>query len=127
MKKITIIRSKRINKDGSFNDIRELSIWEDNERISNALKESRRRNAWMDQCLTSVEETEERIADLREKEALAIEAEQKEKAKKWVEATMRSSTEAREQLNHIRNIHAEKKRMAKRWAESMVRSTGVDL
>eukprot|EP01083_Nonionella_stella_P037135 101243_1 len=126
MTKITT-RSKCINKDGALNDICESRIGEDNKRISNALKQSRRRKAWMDQCLTSVEETEERMADLREKEAMAIEAEQKEKAKKWVQATMKSSTKAREELNQIRSIRAEKKRIAKRWAESMVRSTGVDL
>eukprot|EP00554_Chaetoceros_debilis_P002871 CAMPEP_0194094130 /NCGR_PEP_ID=MMETSP0149-20130528/52849_1 /TAXON_ID=122233 /ORGANISM="Chaetoceros debilis, Strain MM31A-1" /LENGTH=67 /DNA_ID=CAMNT_0038779673 /DNA_START=552 /DNA_END=755 /DNA_ORIENTATION=- len=67
------------------------------------------------------------MADLKEKEAMTIEAEQKEKAKKWVQATIRSSTEAREELNQTCSIRAEKKRISKRWAESMVRSTGVDL
>uniref|UniRef100_A0A7S3PY62 Uncharacterized protein n=1 Tax=Chaetoceros debilis TaxID=122233 RepID=A0A7S3PY62_9STRA len=126
MTKITI-RSKCINQTSAFNDICESRIWEGNKRISNASKQSRRRNAWMDQCLTSVEETEERMADLKEKEAMTIEAEQKEKAKKWVQATIRSSTEAREELNQTCSIRAEKKRISKRWAESMVRSTGVDL
>ena len=103
------------------------SVWDDEDRIQKALTKSKRSNAWVDQSITNIQETNRRIAHEKAAEQALLEKRKQEKARQWVEATMKSSELALEKGREMRRKEEEEKLKARKWAESMVRSTGIDL
>ena len=83
--------------------------------------------AWLKQSLDSLEETDRKIAELKQKEAAAKAAEQQAKAKEWVSETLRSTAGAKAQADMMRRQEEVARHKAKKWAESVARQSGVDL
>jgi hypothetical protein len=83
--------------------------------------------AWLKQSLDSLEETDRKITELKQREAAAKAAEQQAKAKEWVSETLRSTAGAKAHADMMRKQEEVARHKAKKWAESVARQSGVDL
>jgi len=83
--------------------------------------------AWLKQSMDNLEETDRMIADLKRQEAEARAAEQKAKAREWVNETLRATTNAKARADVMRRQEEEARHKAQKWAESVARQSGVDL
>jgi len=107
--------------------VNDVSVWNDENRIQNALDKSKRSREWVDQSITHIEDTGRRIADENAQEVALKEARRKELAKQWVTRTMQSQSQAIQEAQEKRRQEEENNLKAKKWAESMIRKTEVDL
>ncbi len=83
--------------------------------------------AWLKQSMDNLEETDRMISDLKRQEAEARAAEQKAKAREWVNETLRATTNLKARADTMRKQEEEARHKAQKWAESVARQSGVDL
>ncbi len=82
---------------------------------------------WLQQSLTNLQQTEQQIFDIKQKEALDKQEAQKQKAKEWINETLRSTALAKAKADVMRREEAEARLKAQKWAESITRQSGIDL
>ena len=123
-RKSTSVETEHVEEEEEIKPKVILTIWDDDQRIEKALAKAKRSNAWIDQSMTNIAETNQRIADKKAQEEALLEEKRKEMAKQWVAATMLSQNQAMDNARRLKREKEEVNLRAQQWAAKMIRNAG---